>query len=234
MINLDIREIHSVQDVDSRLRDMHQVLSISISLANGMVWKEKTKSFYEVIAREVDTFFKDNLIENIELQKFNNKYLRVSTPNNSLIFLKNNLFDMEQKNFIDKDKWLKQRLVFLENKELPDYLTGKEKEKMFETLSDDDRDILNRNYNRQELNSDRFILNLNKEDKFKLIEILTEYDYFSITVLEYIKMLSTGRYNYKNSSNDYTMRTFKKTYNNYILEIGAYIAKNIENYLNER
>ena len=55
---------------------------------------------------------------------------------------------------------------------------------MFKTLSDDERDILNANYNRQELNSDRFVQSIIEEDKDKLLDILNRFNYFDITVSE--------------------------------------------------
>ena len=41
MLNLKVKEIQQKQDDITRLKDLYQVLSISISLANGMVWKDK-------------------------------------------------------------------------------------------------------------------------------------------------------------------------------------------------
>lgn len=234
MLNLKVKEIQQKQDDITRLKDLYQVLSISISLANGMVWKDKTKSFYEVIAKEIKAFFEENLIKNLELQKFKNEYLKITIDNKSLIFLKNNLFRTEDKKYLNQEEWLKQRLVFLEKKELPSYLEEKEKYKMLNDLDDRERKILNDNYNRQELNSNKFSLNLIEKDKIDLINILTKYNCFSITVEEYIDMLVQGKYDYNNLSDDYIIKVFKNTYNNYILEIGAYIAKCIENYLNER
>ncbi len=233
MINLDIREIHSKSAVDDRLKDINQVLSITVSLANGMVWKEKTKSFYEVIARELKAFFDDDLIQDLKLSKFRNKYLRVNIPNNFIIFSKNNLFEGSLE-LIPKENWLNQKLMFLEKCELPKYLTSNEKEKIYKNIDDSDREILNKSYGRQELNSNKFVLNLIDTDKEKLIDILNRNNYFSITVLEYIDLLATGNYNYRFVSDEYSMKIFKKTFNNYILELAAYISKVIENYLNER
>ena len=42
---------------------------------------------------------------------------------------------------------------------------------------------------------------------------------------------ATGNYNYRFVSDEYSMKIFKKTFNNYILELAAYISKVIENYL---
>ena len=111
------------------------------------------------------------------------------------------------------------------------YLTSKEKEEMFKTLSDDERDILNANYNRQELNSDRFVQSIIEEDKDKLLDILNRFNYFDITVSEYINLIADGNYEYRNKTDSKNIEIFKNTFNNYILELGAYVANEIENYL---
>ena len=230
MINNDIKEIYTNQNKNDKLEDIYKTLSISCSLANGMVWKEKTKSFYKTIAREIKDVLDNNLLENVSFKKFRNKYLRINVESNSLIFLKNNIFDIESEKLNQKD-WVNQRLVIIEKPELPMYLTSKEKEEMFKTLSDDERDILNANYNRQELNSDRFVQSIIEEDKDKLLDILNRFNYFDITVSEYINLIADGNYEYRNKTDSKNIEIFKNTFNNYILELGAYVANEIENYL---
>lgn len=230
MIKNDIKEIYTNQNKNDKLEDIYKTLSISCSLANGMVWKEKTKSFYKTIAREIKDVLDNNLLENVSFKKFRNKYLRINVESNSLIFLKNNIFDIESEKLNQKD-WVNQRLVIIEKPELPMYLTSKEKEEMFKTLSDDERDILNANYNRQELNSDRFVQSIIEEDKDKLLDILNRFNYFDITVSEYINLIADGNYEYRNKTDSKNIEIFKNTFNNYILELGAYIANEIENYL---
>ena len=230
MIKNDIKEIYTNQNKNDKLEDIYKTLSISCSLANGMVWKEKTKSFYKTIAREIKDVLDNNLLENVSFKKFRNKYLRINVESNSLIFLKNNIFDVESEKLNQKD-WVNQRLVIIEKPELPMYLTSKEKEEMFKTLSDDERDILNANYNRQELNSDRFVQSIIEEDKDKLLDILNRFNYFDITVSEYINLIADGNYEYRNKTDSKNIEIFKNTFNNYILELGAYVANEIENYL---
>lgn len=230
MIKNDIKEIYTNQNKNDKLEDIYKTLSISCSLANGMVWKEKTKSFYKTIAREIKDVLDNNLLENVSFKKFRNKYLRINVESNSLIFLKNNIFDIESEKLNQKD-WVNQRLVIIEKPELPMYLTSKEKEEMFKTLSDDERDILNANYNRQELNSDRFVQSIIEEDKDKLLDILNRFNYFDITVSEYINLIADGNYEYRNKTDSKNIEIFKNTFNNYILELGAYVANEIENYL---
>ena len=230
MIKNDIKEICTNQNKHDKLEDIYKTLSISCSLANGMVWKEKTKSFYKTIAREIKDVLDNNLLENVSFKKFRNKYLRINVESNSLIFLKNNIFDIESEKLNQKD-WVNQRLVIIEKPELPMYLTSKEKEEMFKTLSDDERDILNANYNRQELNSDRFVQSIIEEDKDKLLDILNRFNYFDITVSEYINLIADGNYEYRNKTDSKNIEIFKNTFNNYILELGAYVANEIENYL---
>ena len=230
MIKNDIKEIYTNQNKNDKLEDIYKTLSISCSLANGMVWKEKTKSFYKTIAREIKDVLDNNLLENVSFKKFRNKYLRINVESNSLIFLKNNIFDIESEKLNQKD-WVNQRLVIIEKPELPMYLTSKEKEEMFKTLSDDERYILNANYNRQELNSDRFVQSIIEEDKDKLLDILNRFNYFDITVSEYINLIADGNYEYRNKTDSKNIEIFKNTFNNYILELGAYVANEIENYL---
>lgn len=230
MIKKDIKQIYTIKDKKSILEDIYKTLSISIALANGMVWKEKTQSFYKTIAREIKDVFDNKLLNNIELKKFKNKYLRINIDNNSIIFLKNNIFSDDSIK-LDYDTWIKQKLIIIENKQLPDYLTSKEKEDMFKTLSDNERDILNTSYSRQELNSDRFSLNKGDNNKDKVLKILNKFNYYDITVEEYLNLMSEGKYENKNITNDKNISIFKNTFNNYILEIGVYITKEIENYL---
>ena len=211
MIKNDIKEIYTNQNKNDKLEDIYKTLSISCSLANGMVWKEKTKSFYKTIAREIKDVLDNNLLENVSFKKFRNKYLRINVESNSLIFLKNNIFDIESEKLNQKD-WVNQRLVIIEKPELPMYLTSKEKEEMFKTLSDDERDILNANYNRQELNSDRFVQSIIEEDKDKLLDILNRFNYFDITVSEYINLIADGNYEYRNKTDSKNIEIFKNTF----------------------
>ena len=88
MIKNDIREIYTNQNKKDMLEDIYKTISISVSLANGMVWKEKTKSFYKTIAREIKDVLDNDLLEDINLKSFKNKYLRINIEDNSLIFLK--------------------------------------------------------------------------------------------------------------------------------------------------
>ena len=78
MIKNDIKEIYTNQNKNDKLEDIYKTLSISCSLANGMVWKEKTKSFYKTIAREIKDVLDNNLLENVSFKKFRNKYLRIN------------------------------------------------------------------------------------------------------------------------------------------------------------
>ncbi len=231
MIKNDIREIYTNQNKKDMLEDIYKTISISVSLANGMVWKEKTKSFYKTIAREIKDVLDNDLLEDINLKSFKNKYLRINIEDNSLIFLKNDIIDELSEGLNQKD-WLNQRLVIIENPELPLYLTSKEKEEMFKGLTDEERDILNENYSRQELNSDKFAQSLNEEDKAKVLEILNKFNYFDVTVEEYLNLVSDGSYEYRTNSHSKNIKIFKNTFNNYVLELGAYIASEIEKYLN--
>lgn len=230
MVCNEIKEVYSNLDFKNKMKDIQQVLSISISLANGMVWKEKTKSFYTVIAKELKQVFHNDLLEGCQFKKFKDQYLRVSTSGEDIIFQKNNLFEQSNKR-LEKKEWLNQKLLIIENKKLPEYLRSKDKEKIFKNLGSDDIELINRNYNRQELNSDKFALNLIEEDKERITYLLDKYGYYSISVEEYINLLSTGNYNYHYISDNQLEKRFKDTFNNYILELGVYIAKELEDYL---
>lgn len=228
----DISSISVSKDRITKLKDKQINLSIAVSLASGLAWKDKVLSFYEIIAKELLEIFDNHLLDDFVLDKFNTNYIRISIKDKTIYFNRNNLFlnTYEEMNII---KWLQQELVILENKELPLYLTSSEKEDLFKTMTEEEIHLVNRNYNRQELNSDRYMLNLIKEDETKLINTLTKADYFSLSIYEYIKLMATGEYSFKTTSNDKGMVYFNKVYNEYILELGAYIAKKLEIYIKQ-
>lgn len=229
----DISDISIYKDKISRLKDKQKCLAISVSLAAGLAWKEKVQSFYEIIAKEILEIFDNNMLDGILLDKFNKNYVRISIDDETIYFNRNNLFlnTFEQ---IEISEWLKQELIILENKNLPKYITSDDKNKLYEVLTQEEIILVNQNYSTQELNSNKYILNLRKCDENKLINILTKGNYYSFSIYEYIKTIATGEYDYKIVSEDKGKIYFKKIYNEYIVELGAYLSKVIEKYIKEK
>lgn len=228
----DISNISISKNRITRLHDKKNNLAIAVSLAAGLAWKDKVLSFYEVIAKELLETFDDHLLDGILLDKFNKNYVKILLDDKTVYFNRNNLF-LNTYEQLELGEWLKQELLIVENKELPSYLTSDEKESLFKNMTQEEIYLVNRNYNRQELNSNRFLLNLIKSDETKLINALTKVGYFSLSIYDYVQTIATGNYEYGVISKDKRIIYFKNTYNNYILELGAYISKVIEKYLSE-
>lgn len=226
----DIKNISMSKDKLDKLKDKKEILAISVALASGLAFKDKLFSFYEVIAKELLEIFDNDLLEDIELNKFNDNYIRIIIDNNSIYFNKSNLF-LNTYELVDVKDFLKQNLIIIENKSLPIFLTSDEKLILFKNLTKEEIEVVNRNYNKQELNSNKFLLNLKKEEETKLINILTKANYFSMSIYDYVKIMATGDYVFDFDANDKKIKYFQTTYYNYILEIGTYISNIIERYL---
>lgn len=226
----DIKDISISKTKLDKLNDKREVLAITVALASGLAFKKKLYSFHEIIAKQLLEIFDGNLLDGMELNKFNSNYIKLMIENKAVYFNKNNLF-LSTYETISIREFLDQDLIILENKNLPDFLTSKEKEELFKNLSEDEIRLINKNYNKQELNSNRFMLNLFIEDEINLINILTKANYFSISIYTYIKSMATGNYLIGSDNKDSRIKYFKNTYDNYILEIGIYISNVIEKYL---
>ena len=226
----DIKNISIRKDKLDKLKDKKEILAISVALASGLAFKDKLFSFYEVIAKELLEIFDNDLLEDIELNKFNDNYIRIIIDSNSIYFNKSNLF-LNTYELVDVKDFLKQNLIIIENKSLPIFLTSDEKLILFKNLSKEEIEVVNRNYNKQELNSNKFLLNLKKEEEIKLINILTKANYFSMSIYDYVKIMATGDNDFDFDANDKKIKYFQTTYYNYILEIGTYISNIIERYL---
>lgn len=225
-----LKELTSKQDINKRLKDISKNLLFSVALSSGKAYKEEMKSFNKIIAKELKELIDNNLLENIPLYKFNMCYVRVNTQNMNVCFLKNNMF--EKKCRITLNRWLDQKLVYLEEKKLPEFLTNEEKYNLINTVDEDLEPIIYRNYSRQELNRERYVLTLNEPDKDVLIRIFNKYNYYDITVRKYIDIMAN---NYDYDISEYLInKKLKYAYNNYILELGLQISKEIEYYLNSR
>lgn len=229
---MELKEISSEKSNLSRLEDISKNLALSVSLASGLAWKDKVKSFYQVIASNL-LDIANNKILDTELSKISNGYYRVKIDNEVICFNKSNMFLLEEEK-IDFNMFFEQKLLYLENQELPMFLTSSEKNYVTKGKDEDIIRLLNRNYNRQELNSDRYFLTLVNEDKDKLLEVLINSNYFAITVRQYLELIATGKYDYDiENIEDSSIKTFKSIYNNYILELGAYFAKVIDSYIDD-
>ena len=88
----DIKNISISKDKLDKLKDKKEILAISVALASGLAFKDKLFSFYEVIAKELLEIFDNDLLEDIELNKFNDNYIRIIIDSNSIYFNKSNLF----------------------------------------------------------------------------------------------------------------------------------------------
>lgn len=221
---LDVDEISIEKEETKRLEDIRKNILLSTALAGGLAWKEKASSFYSVIARELLDLFDNELLEDIQLCKCNNNFKRVYIKDKSIMYNQTNLF-LNSVTKLDIPNWLNQTLLYIDNKTLPSFLTTSEKEKLFSKLDTSEIYIINQHYNRQELNGDKYFLQNNTEN-IELLNILDKAGYFNMTVYEYMKLVATGRYDYQ--IKDTANTGFKTTYNNYILELGSYVAKEIE------
>lgn len=221
---LDVDEISVEKEGAKKLEDIRKNILLSTALAGGLVWKEKVYSFYSVIARELLDLFDNELLEDIELSKCNTNFKRVYIKDKSIMYNQTNLF-LNSVTKLDVSNWLSQTLLYIDNKTLPSFLTTSEKEKLFSKLDTSEIHLVNQNYNRQELNGDKYFLQNNTEN-IELLNILDKAGYFNMTIYEYMKLVATGKYDYH--VKDTAITNFKMTYNNYILEIGSYIAKEIE------
>lgn len=226
---LSLKELSAKQNTEQRLKDIAKNLLFSVALSSGLAHKEKIPSFSKIIAKELKELIDSGLLKQLSFYKFHNHYVRVTTQNKSVCFLKNNILNKESK--ITLERFLEQKLVYLENHELPKYLSAKEKEELIRSVDDDLESIIIRNYSRQELNSDRYVLTLNENDKDVLLRIFRKYNYYDINVRKYIEIMASN-YDYEIQS-EFENKRLKNAYNNYILEIGLYISKEIENYLNQ-
>ena len=227
---VDIKEISLKKDKLSCLKDKKNILTISVSIASGLAWKDKLFSFYEVIAKELLEIFDNNMLEGITLNKINNNYVKIYINDEMIYYNRNNLFLNTYEKLKISD-FLKQDLVVIESKKLPQYLTSKEKENLSRYLSKEEMHIINKNYNKQELNSDKFTLDLVSHDERELTNLLTKAKFYSQSIYEYLEVIARGNYDYRINTLDDEISSFKTVYNNYILELGAYVSKVIEEYL---
>lgn len=213
-----INNIFIKKDKKEILRDKYKNISLCLSLASGYILKDKVNSCIKIIAQELLDFFDDEgdgytypvLVDN---------FYRITIDNNKIYFRKNNTFGEET---LNKEAFLKQKLIFVENHNIPQFLLEEEKEKMLKILSPEESIELNKAYNKQELNSNKYYLD-DIYNSLELQNILAKTGYYDISIKDYLLNVSNNDVELKISN-----KLFQDIYVNYILELGSYIAKKIK------
>lgn len=215
---IGINNIFINKDKKEILNDKYKNISLCLSLASGYIWEEKVNSCSKLIAQELLDFFCSDG-EKYTYPILTDNFYRITIDNNKVYFRKNNTFGEEN---LNKDAFLRQKLIFVENHNIPQFLQEEEKEKMKNLLSIEENIVLNNAYNKQELNTDKYYLD-GTYNKLKLQKILTKAGYYDISVRDYLLNISNNKIKLKINN-----KLFQDTYNNYILELGSYVARKIK------
>lgn len=200
------------------LRDKYKNISLCLSLASGYILKDKVNSCIKLIAQELLDFF-DNEGDGYTYPVLVDNFYRITIDNNKIYFRKNNTFGEET---LNKEAFLKQKLIFVEKHNIPQFLLEEEKEKMQKLLSPEESIELNKAYNKQELNSNKYYLD-GIYNSLELQNILAKTGYYDISIKDYLLNVSNNDVELKISN-----KLFQDIYVNYILELGSYIAKKIK------
>lgn len=200
------------------LRDKYKNISLCLSLASGYILKDKVNSCIKLIAQELLDFF-DNEGDGYTYPILVDNFYRITIDNNKIYFRKNNTFGEET---LNKEAFLKQKLIFVEKHNIPQFLLEEEKEKMQKLLSPEESIELNKAYNKQELNSNKYYLD-GIYNSLELQNILAKTGYYDISIKDYLLNVSNNDLELKISN-----KLFQDIYVNYILELGSYIAKKIK------
>lgn len=200
------------------LRDKYKNISLCLSLASGYILKDKVNSCIKLIAQELLDFF-DNEGDGYTYPVLVDNFYRITIDNNKIYFRKNNTFGEEN---LNKEAFLKQKLIFVEKHNIPQFLLEEEKEKMQKLLSPEESIELNKAYNKQELNSNKYYLD-GIYNSLELQNILAKTGYYDISIKDYLLNVSNNDVELKISN-----KLFQDIYVNYILELGSYIAKKIK------
>lgn len=215
---IGINNIFIKKDKKEILSDKYKNISLCLSLASGYILKEKVNSCIKLIAQELLDFFYNEGDEYTYPVLIDNFY-RITIDNNKIYFRKNNTFGEET---LNKEAFLKQKLIFIENHNIPQFLLEEEKEKMQKLLSPEESIELNKAYNKQELNSNKYYLD-GIYNKLELQNILAKTGYYDISIKDYLLNVSNNEVELKIDN-----KLFQDIYVNYILELGSYIAKKIK------
>jgi len=213
-----INNIFIKKDKKEILRDKYKNISLCLSLASGYILKDKVNSCIKLIAQELLDFF-DNEGDGYTYPVLVDNFYRITIDNNKIYFRKNNTFGEET---LNKEAFLKQKLIFVENHNIPQFLLEEEKEKMQKLLSPKESIELNKAYNKQELNSNKYYLD-DIYNSLELQNILAKTGYYDISIKDYLLNVSNNDVELKISN-----KLFQDIYVNYILELGSYIAKKIK------
>lgn len=213
-----INNIFIKKDKKEILRDKYKNISLCLSLASGYILKDKVNSCIKLIAQELLDFF-DNEGDEFTYPILVDNFYRITIDNNKIYFRKNNTFGEET---LNKEAFLKQKLIFVENHNIPQFLLEEEKEKMQKLLSPEESIELNKAYNKQELNSNKYYLD-DIYNSLELQNILAKTGYYDISIKDYLLNVSNNDVELKISN-----KLFQDIYVNYILELGSYIAKKIK------
>lgn len=213
-----INNIFIKKDKKEILRDKYKNISLCLSLASGYILKDKVNSCIKLIAQELLDFF-DNEGDGYTYPVLVDNFYRITIDNNKIYFRKNNTFGEET---LNKEAFLKQKLIFVENHNIPQFLLEEEKEKMQKLLSPEESIELNKAYNKQELNSNKYYLD-DIYNSLELQNILAKTGYYDISIKDYLLNVSNNDIELKISN-----KLFQDIYVNYILELGSYIAKKIK------
>ena len=215
---IGINNIFIKKDKKEILRDKYKNISLCLSLASGYILKDKVNSCIKLIAQELLDFF-DNEGDGYTYPVLVDNFYRITIDNNKIYFRKNNTFGEET---LNKEEFLKQKLIFVENHNIPQFLLEEEKEKMQKLLSPEESIELNKAYNKQELNSNKYYLD-GIYNSLELQNILAKTGYYDISIKDYLLNVSNNDVELKISN-----KLFQDIYINYILELGSYIAKKIK------
>lgn len=213
-----INNIFIKKDKKEILRDKYKNISLCLSLASGYILKDKVNSCIKLIAQELLDFF-DNEGDGYTYPILVDNFYRITIDNNKIYFRKNNTFGEET---LNKEAFLKQKLIFVEKHNIPQFLLEEEKEKMQKLLSPEESIELNKAYNKQELNSNKYYLD-GIYNSLELQNILAKTGYYDISIKDYLLNVSNNDVELKISN-----KLFQDIYVNYILELGSYIAKKIK------
>ena len=213
-----INNIFIKKDKKEILRDKYKNISLCLSLASGYILKDKVNSCIKLIAQELLDFF-DNEGNEFTYPILVDNFYRITIDNNKIYFRKNNTFGEET---LNKEAFLKQKLIFVEKHNIPQFLLEEEKEKMQKLLSPEESIELNKAYNKQELNSNKYYLD-DIYNSLELQNILAKTGYYDISIKDYLLNVSNNDVELKISN-----KLFQDIYVNYILELGSYIAKKIK------
>ena len=182
-----INNIFIKKDKKEILRDKYKNISLCLSLASGYILKDKVNSCIKLIAQELLDFF-DNEGDGYTYPVLVDNFYRITIDNNKIYFRKNNTFGEET---LNKEAFLKQKLIFVENHNIPQFLLEEEKEKMQKLLSPEESIELNKAYNKQELNSNKYYLD-DIYNSLELQNILAKTGYYDISIKDYLLNVSNN------------------------------------------